>query len=275
MANNPLQQYFRQPKVFLSLPSNGIYNAEGAITGDPSNLPVFGMTGMDEILLKTPDALLTGESTVRVMQSCCPSITDAWNVSNLDVDALLVAIRIATYGNEMNITHICSSCTTDNTYDIDVSKFLDHFAQCKFDPTVVVNDLSIRIKPLNYKQVTEFNLENFTLQKRLFQISELPESDEKTKLLSELYNDLGILQNNVMLTGIEQVETPGGVVTEHAYIKEWIENSDKKIFDAVRKQVNINNEAWQLPDTVVKCEACGAENKITINLDQSSFFANA
>lgn len=275
MANNPLQQYFRQPKVFVSLPSQGVYNEPGVISGDPANLPVFGMTGMDEILLKTPDALLTGESTVRVIQSCCPGITDAWTVSNLDVDTLLVAIRIATYGNTMSITHICTNCATDNNYDIDVSKFLDHFAQCKFNHDVVIDDLTIRLRPLNYKQVTEFNLENFALQKRLYQISELPDSEEKTQQVAEIYNDLGVLQNKVMIAGVEQVEIPGNIVTEYAYIKEWIENSDTRIFDAVRKQVQSNNTTWQLPTNKIKCDNCGTENSITINLDQSSFFASA
>lgn len=275
MANNPLHKYFRQPKVFASLPSQGVYNLPGVINGDPANLPVFGMTGMDEILLKTPDALLTGESTVRVIQSCCPSITNAWEISNLDIDALLVAIRIATYGNIMGITHICTNCTTDNNYDIDVSKFLDHFSQCKFNQQIVIDDLTIRIRPLNYKQVTEFNLENFALQKRLFQISELPDTSEKTQQIAEIYSDLGLLQNNVMIAGVEQVDIPGNTVTEYAYIKEWIENSDSRIFEAVRKQVQENNNAWQLPATKIKCDTCGTENSVAVNLDQSSFFVNA
>lgn len=275
MANNPLQQYFRQPKVFVSLPSQGAYNEPGVINGDPANLAVFGMTGMDEILLKTPDALLTGDSTVRVIQSCCPGITNAWAVSNLDIDVLLVAIRIATYGNIMSITHICTKCTTDNNYEIDVSNFLDHFTQCKFNHKVVIDDLTIRIRPLNYKQVTEFNLENFALQKRLFQVSDLAESEDKTQQIAEIYSDLGLLQNKVMIAGVEQVEIPGNVVTEHAYIKEWIENSDSRIFDAVRKQVQENNNTWQLPSTKIKCDTCETENDIAINLDQSSFFVSA
>ena len=78
-----------------------------------------------------------------------------------------------------------------------------------------------------------------------------------------------------MIAGIEQVETPEGTVTEHAFIREWIENADKTIFDAVRTQVNRNSETWRIPETHVKCETCGAENKFGIELDQSSFFAGA
>ena len=67
MAGNPLQKYFRQPKVFIKLPSGGIYSKPGTIQGDAGNVPVYGMTGMDEIIVRTPDALLSGESTATVI----------------------------------------------------------------------------------------------------------------------------------------------------------------------------------------------------------------
>jgi len=70
MVQNPLQQYFRQPKIWVGLPSNGVYSESGTFDGDVSNMPIFGMTGMDEIILKTPDALITGESTIKIIQSC-------------------------------------------------------------------------------------------------------------------------------------------------------------------------------------------------------------
>ena len=145
MAENPLKQFFRQPKVFVSLPSGGLFNKPGSLNGSPENIPVFGMTGMDEIIMKTPDALLSGESTVRVLQSCCPVIADGWDVSNLDIDALLVAIRIATYGNIMNVTHICPNCSADNNYEVDLSKYLEHFASCSFESEVITGNLTIRV----------------------------------------------------------------------------------------------------------------------------------
>ena len=276
MANNPLQQYFRQPKVFVSLPSQGVYNTPDDIVGDLTRMPVYGMTGMDEIMLKTPDALITGESTVRVIESCCPNVKKGWTVSNLDVDALLVGIRIATYGNTMTMVHVCEKCDTENNYDLDVGKFLEHFSQCQFEAEVSLDDLSIRIRPLDYRQVTDFNLEQFALQKRLIQASALENEEEKNKIIGEIYKDLGLLQNKDIIAGIEQVDLPNGqVVTEKEFITEWIENADKTVFDAVRQQVNKNSEVWRIPTTNVKCDSCGAENSFNVDLDQASFFAVA
>lgn len=275
MTNNPLQQYFRQPKVFVSLPSQGIYSKPGTFRGSVENMPVFGMTGMDEIMLKTPDALLTGESTVKVLQSCCPNIVNPWEVSNLDIDALLVAIKIATSGNIIDVVQPCKECSEANEYEIDVSKFLDHFAQCKFNPTVVIDSLTIKLHPLNYKQVTNFNLENFSLQKRLAQAFQIENEEEKQKVIASIYTDLGNMQTRILVESIEEVVTPSGAVTQKEFISEWLANSDKSVIDHLKAQIDSNNDAWKIPDSKVKCDSCGAENTLRIELDQSSFFGSA
>ena len=128
---------------------------------------------------------------------------------------------------------------------------------------------------MKYKQITDFNLENFALQKRMIQSADLENEEERNKIVSQVYKDLGSLQNRIMIAGIEQVETPTGVVTEHGFITEWIENAERSIFEAVKEQVNKNNDTWRLPPTKIKCENCSAENAFTIDLDQSSFFASA
>ena len=275
MAQNPLQNYFRQPKVFLKLPSMGIYNKPEAIQGNVENIPVYGMTGMDEIILKTPDALISGESTVKVIQSCCPAIVDAWDVSNLDIDALLVAVRIATYGNTMNVSYTCKKCSTEADYEIELGKILEHFYSCTYDSRVVIGDLEVKLRPLTYKEVTGFNLENFALQKRLGQAVEFDDQEEKQKLIADIFKELGLLQNKIFIAGVDEVVTPDGVVTEYAYIKEWLENADRTLFDSLKAHINKNNDVWRIPENKIKCDNCGTEDAFSVELDQANFFANA
>ena len=42
-ANNPLQKYFRQPKIYMALPSKGLFYPPGSLLGDYNNVPIFGM----------------------------------------------------------------------------------------------------------------------------------------------------------------------------------------------------------------------------------------
>lgn len=275
MSQNPLQTYFRQPKIYLKLPSLGKYTDPASITGMVENIPVFGMTGMDQIIIKTPDALLNGESTVKIIQSCCPNIINAWNVTNLDIDCLLVAIRIATFGNTMSVTASCSACGTENEYDIDLGKFLEHYASCMFNQSVVVGDLIVKLKPMTYKNVTAFGLENFSLQKQLIQISNMEDGQDKQNMLGKAFSDFAILQNRVLVDSIDQIETPNGVVTEFGFIKEWIDNCDQQAIYTIRKTMDENKETWQVPASSAVCTKCGQVDRLEIELDQSSFFANA
>ena len=95
--NNPLVGYFRKPEVYVELPSRGNYYKPGILDLPPNGeVGIFPMTARDELVLKTPDALLNGASTVEVINSCVPAITDAWEIPSVDMDALLIGIRIAT-----------------------------------------------------------------------------------------------------------------------------------------------------------------------------------
>jgi hypothetical protein len=116
--NQPLQpkktmlsNWYRQPKIYIRLPSKGEYYAKDALdistTGDYA---VYAMTAKDELMFKTPDALLNGQSTVEVLKSCIPAIQDPWKMPSIDVDAALVAVRIATYGEKMEVSTNCPSC---------------------------------------------------------------------------------------------------------------------------------------------------------------------
>ena len=275
MANNPLKKYFRQPKIYIDLHSKGIFNKPGTLTSDPARIPIFGMTGMDEIIVKTPDALLNGDSTVKVIESCCPSITDAWDLCLLDLDLMLIAIRIATHGNAMTVTHTCASCQSINDYDIDLGNIIQHFAQCQYDNEIVLDEVSLTIKPLNYRQWNEFQIKNFNIQRRLQQALQITNEDEQAKIIADLFNQVSATQTDMIFAQIDSVKTQEGVVTQREFIREWLENSEAQIFDAVRNQIEKNRSAWQIPKIDAECPECSAHNELLVEMDQASFFANA
>ena len=103
MSANPLAKHFRQPAIYMKLPSQGRFWPSEALNLPATGaIPVYPMTAKDEIVLRTPDALMNGQGIIDVIQSCCPNIVDAWRMPSIDVDAVLVAIRIASYGNQMD-----------------------------------------------------------------------------------------------------------------------------------------------------------------------------
>jgi hypothetical protein len=71
---------------------------------------------------------------------------------------------------------------------------------------------------------------------------------------------------------VESVETPDTVVTDKNYISEYLKNCDKVVFDAIKKQIEINKSIWKFPGYPIACEECKKENMVTIDLDPSNFF---
>jgi hypothetical protein len=272
---NPLQKYFRQPKIYIKLPSSGMYSQPGTIQGDPANIPVYGMTGMDEIIVRTPDALLSGESTAQLIASCCPAIKNPWDLSVLDIVLILCGIRIATYGNMMSIEHKCTNCASDNEYDIDLSKVIEFYMTATYQNSLTINGLVIRIQPLTYRQSTDINIRNFQLQQRISQTDALEDADQRQATINELFKELGNIQNELFKYAIESIDTGDQTVTERRFINEWIENCEKTVFDAVKEVNARNTTAYTMPSFPVRCDNCGTEVDLTVDLDSASFFVQA
>jgi len=271
--DNPLQKYYRQPKVYLSLPSQGQYYPEGTLEGDPTNLPVFGMTAMDEIIFKTPDALFSGESTVSCIRSCIPGIKDPWSIPQIDIDSILIAIRIATYGQYMDSNYKCSKCEEENTVSIDLSKTLDYFAQTKFSSKVDVFPIQVYLRPFSYKEQTDMAMKQYELQRMLLQTTgESIEEPERNKRLDEFYTTLARYQVESYKQQIDYVEADDFRVNSKEEIIDFINNSDRAFFDAIRKHLEAQQEVWKIPLQPSACGNCSHENTVSFSLDQSNFF---
>ena len=88
-GSNPLQKYFRQPKIYIGLPSKGNWYPDGSIEKtETGEYPIYAMTARDELMFKTPDALFTGRATADVIKSCIPTILDPWKLVGYDIDIL-------------------------------------------------------------------------------------------------------------------------------------------------------------------------------------------
>ncbi len=269
---NPLQKYYRQPKLYIQLPSKGLYYNSGSLQGDWSNVPVFAMTGMDEIIFKTPDALYSGEATKQVIESCIPYIKDGFAVPSIDVDTLILAIRIATFGESLSVDKECEHCESENSYEIPLTKIIEYFNNLKYDNNLVVNDeITLKIRPLTYFELNHYSIENFKIQKKMMQIDQVDDV-EKQKVLDEIYKNLSDLQLDLFLTSIESVRIPEAEITDKQIIHDWLINSDRELFAQVKHKLEHNRDTWNIPTQNVQCGSCQQTNKIEITLDQSIFF---
>ena len=159
---NPLAKHFRQPAIYMKLPSGGKFWPEGSIDL-PINfeIPVYPMTARDEITIRTPDALMNGQGIVDVIKSCCPNIIDPWQMPSVDVDSILLHIRIASYGNNMDFDTNCPKCNEESNFTLNISSLTAQIAMPNYDQVLELDGLKIKIKPQPYFEASTFFLRKF------------------------------------------------------------------------------------------------------------------
>lgn len=272
---NPLAGYFRQPKIFIKLPSDGNWYPPGALDKSATGeYPIYAMTAKDELMFKTPDALLSGQSTVEVIKSCIPSIKDPWTMPSLDVDASLIAIRIATYGEKMEVTANCPHCGADNEYDIDLVNWLNSITNFKYNPEIDIQELKIYIRPYTYKELSQTSLKTLE-QQRIFNVinNEQMSDEEKIQKFGESFVKLTELTVDIIAGCIAKISTPQGDVDDSEHIKEFVNNAPKNVFDMISEHVADMKKKIEIPVQHVACNECKEEFDMPVSMDQSNFFA--
>lgn len=281
-GQNPLAKHFRQPKIYLRLPSNGKFWPEGSIDmPENGELPVYSMTAKDELVLKTPDALINGESTVSLIKSCVPAIKDGYAIPSLDLDALLVAIRIATYGENLTISTKIPNTDIEKEYSVNLVELLDSMQNRHFEDTFHSNGFTFKLVPTNYQQFTQAALKAFEEQRLVKSIDDSNLNEEEKlarfnvsfKKLTDYNLDMVVQQ--IVSVQFENEEP----VTNRNHIREFFAGTDGYIFESVKAHLEkMKNEFNIKPLTVVTEEEerkAGAPDQfeVPIAFDQSNFFA--
>jgi predicted Zn-ribbon and HTH transcriptional regulator len=271
---NPLAGYYRQPKIYVQLPSGGKWYEQGTLdVSEDGRYPVYAMTAKDELMYKTPDALMNGAATTEVIKSCIPAIKEPWKMPTLDVDACLVAIRIATYGEKMEVTTRCPACKEEQLYDYMLSDHLDKISAFTFPDQVSIGDLSFQLKPYSYKEVTSKQLQQME-QERIFSIinNEKMSEEEKLDKFGASFIKLTEMTVSVVVHSIKSITSPQGTVTDRQMISDFVQNADKEIFTTLSDHLQSIAKELELKTKKVKCGDCEHEFDVNLTMDQANFF---
>jgi hypothetical protein len=278
---NPLNKYFRQPAIYVSLPSGTDYPPHVVAPTQTGELGVMPMTAKDEIRFKTPDALMNGQGVVEVIQSCVPDIKDAWQIKSYDLDTILVAIRIATYGETMEINFNVPGANENVSHTVNLPGILDGLRSTKVDGHITLKDgLKITVRPLTYKDMTSTSLHTFQQQKMYTAIQDSQLSDEeKAKRFNDAFKTLTDLNASILLKNIEMVTmTDGTEITDPAHIKEFIENANAVVVKEIEdKLIQLRGQGAVKPLKLKATEeqikkGAPATYEVPVTFDTSNFF---
>ena len=279
---NPLTMYMRQPKIYISLPSDGAFWPPKSIDiPENKELPIYSMTAKDELAFKTPDALMNGQAVVDVIQSCVPNIKNAWQMPLIDFDAILIAIRLATYGENMSFTVKVPVTEESLDYAIDLRVILDQIrSNITWQEEIeVAEGLTVFVKPLTYKHMTHTSIKAFETQRIMTIVNDDKISDdEKIKAFNTSFATMTQVTVDLISESISKIKAGDTEVVDTKHIKEFIANADKEIFNKIKDHLDhlkSNNEIKPLIITTSEEQReQGAPEtfQVPLNFNNSDFF---
>lgn len=239
-------------------------------------IPIYPMTAKDELLLKNADSLLNGTAIYDLIKNCAPSIQDPESMPNIDLDAVLLAIRRATYGEYMDIT-VQHDCNTDAKNEVRLN--LDHFISTiktidQVEPIILDNGIKVFVRPVNVRQLLRLNWVQYQ-QIRNLQHAEQNGVDEKAKIdiLQSSYAELTEASVAVVSDCIDTVLLPDATaVTDKDNITEWVLDLSNTDYKKIENLIMGLSEQGLQKKFQVTCDKCGKEFDSQIDLNPTTFF---
>ena len=278
---NPLNKYFRQASIYVALPSGTDYPLDVVTKSETGEIGIMPMTAKDEVRFKTPDALMNGQGVVDVIESCVPDIKDAWQIKSYDLDTILVAIRIATYGETMEINFNVPGANESVAHTVNLPAILDEIQKTTVDTAFTLKDgLKITVQPLTYRDMTSTSLQTFQQQKMYsaIQDSELPDEDKATRF-NDAFKKLTDLNASILLKNMASITmTDGTVITDAAHIKEFVDNANATVIKEIEtKLMDLRTQGAVKPLKLKASEeqikkGAPASYEVPVTFDTSNFF---
>lgn len=283
---NPLLNV-RIPGGRFQLPSGGLFYENGELSNDVINgeLEIFPMTSYDEILIRSPDLLLTGVAIERVFKRCIPQVLKPLELFSKDVDFLLICLRSISFGSSMTLIHnhgcsvdvenhetkqIESIQCKDYEYDISIDDFVSRTKQ--IDSTTInseymckIQDKLVYLTPIRYSTVISI------LSVDMEQFNNLPQEEAAKKMYEQTTQQLSQLILKIVIPSSgSQLEDI--CVTDVNQIHEWIKTLSPK--DIRELNLNIDKSSSWGPEMTykLKCKHCNEPIALEVPLNPMHFF---
>lgn len=273
--NNPLVAAYRKPAVYISLPSEGKYYKTPPKLSVDNELAIFPMTARDELVTKTPDALFNGEATVSMINSCCPDIDEPNEMPVNDLMAVLIGIRIASFGSDLDIDAQCPSCEFMNQLSVNSNNILASISPNETpEVTQLENGFRVKCKPYTLRDRTTLQVQQIKQRKLIESLSDANLSDEEReakfgKTFVELADiTVGLIANCIDSVMIPESET----IDDIGQILEWLKSITKKDYDKIKSTVEGLSGSGLESSFNANCQQCGHQWQTDVDLDMANFF---
>lgn len=253
---NPLLDRIKMPGETFTLPSGGLMYEAGVLDSSVTDgeIHVHPMTVIDEIAIKSPDLLFSGEAVRQVFARCIPQVLHPNKMFARDVDFLLVCLRKVSYGAEMRLQYIHDCDDKKHEYSVDVDQFIK--GSRKLDPMGIKGTYELKMPNGQKVTMRPIRFGDFILMMQI--------TDMKTEDIEEVKR-LTLRSVQGVISKVDEIEDPESIY-------EWLAAVPPGYLTKINDNID-NTLAWG-PDfkTTTTCFSCKEKIEIVAPLNPLSFF---
>lgn len=275
--------------LVLALPTLGRFYPEGILDprADVTGIEVLPLGIASEIHLNDPLLLASGKAVPRIIKAICPSILQAERLCGIDIDAIMLASRIASHGETMKMEVSCQSgkCKHTDTLNVNLQDIIFKYSPIEDEHLssyiVDIPDLGqkVCIQPPTYSTGLEIIRSTIAIQRELKGLGDVVFDDFiQDAAMVDKYVDA--VEQNVVLSlsalvdSIFYVETSTGQkVADKEAITEWVMRVKREDLYGVRDRISALAQDFEsIPNVAYACSNCSNKNTVRLTLDPQKLF---
>lgn len=241
---NPLTADFKKiPGMSVTMPSGCVLytNEVTDVAKERGEVHIRPMGIGNEMGLKTPDLLINGDGIANMMQDCIDEVIDPRGLFSCDVNTLLVASRIVSFGHTMKVRvdnpyHDPKNEKSQKTltYDIDLRNCLHNSKSI-----TSIDDLNVT---LDNGQVVRMTPMTFAQSVDLIKIeiesaaATLNTDAERAAFLTKKVKQIA---HNALKMIIDVTTLDGQVISDRALVQDWYESIPRPLFNALKEKMDM------------------------------------
>lgn len=255
---NPLLGALKLPGRIFQLPSRGLFYTNGELSPlvKDGELHVRAMSALDEINLKNPDQLFSGDALNAVFKTCIDGVEKPTELLAKDVDAIMMFLRTVTYGPSYDFIakHTCENAK-EHSYSGNVDEMIGRSVM--LDPTLaeeqysvaLPNGQTVHLNPNRYQQILDV----------------IKMNQGKSEITVQGQQDNLVM---MLLAVVNRIDD----VTNRKHIEEWLRTAPVTFINKIAIQSEtVNNWGPNLKYTC-KCKDCGESFEVDIPINPVTFF---
>lgn len=257
---NPLQKFYRKSKFSITLPSRGKWYPKNSLNSQDGSVSIYAMTAADETRFKTNEVLISHIATYDLIRSCVPEIIEPENMPTVDLDAVILSIRRASYGNDMNFTVPVPNTAMTQLIKLNIEQLINSIPNIsdQWDETLTIQDdgveIVIKLAPLPLRSLFSTTKQLFKQQHIAEKISKNESSnDEKIEEMDQQLKTLSSINVNVVAESIKSITCGDYFTDKPNEIKQFINQIDLAYFQAIRK--HLEEQKKKLTFAKIQCSA--------------------